>query len=84
MKILGLYFSGTGNTKWVSHTLENKLSKSGYDVKMYSVEDKSAKDIAVLWIGFNPVKRIWSKLKGILFISVIFYIKMIITLTMGT
>ncbi len=48
MKILGLYFSGTGNTKWVSHTLENKLSKSGYDVKMYSVEDKSAKDIAVL------------------------------------
>lgn len=48
MKILGLYFSGTGNTEWVSHTLENKLIKSGYDAKMYSIEDKGAKDVAIL------------------------------------
>jgi len=34
------YFSGTGNTKWVSNTCKGILTEKGFDSKMYSIEEE--------------------------------------------
>ena len=33
-----LYFSGTGNTRWVANEIESQLNKLGKEVKTYSIE----------------------------------------------
>ena len=39
MKITGLYFSGTGNTKWVAEQLGSSLTHKNHDVEMLSIEE---------------------------------------------
>ncbi len=34
MKIAGIYFSGTGNTKWVAEEFESKLSNKDHEVSI--------------------------------------------------
>lgn len=46
MKIVGLYFSGTGNTKWVVDSFEKKMIGRNYEVEMLSIEDYSVEEVA--------------------------------------
>jgi len=39
MRIALLYFSGTGNTKWLAETLATKLQEKGAKVDLFSLED---------------------------------------------
>lgn len=39
MKVTGLYFSGTGNTKWVAEEISNQLMMRGHDIDMFSIEE---------------------------------------------
>lgn len=45
MKILILYFSGTGNTYFIADKIRNELSKKNYDVNLSSVEKFQPVDI---------------------------------------
>lgn len=45
MKITGLYFSGTGNTKWVAEKLKNSLIKRNHEVDMFSIEEIEVEDL---------------------------------------
>lgn len=49
MKIVGLYFSGTGNTKWVAKQFEKKLSAQKHHAKMISMEDYSVSEVVKLF-----------------------------------
>lgn len=46
MKITGVYFSGTGNTKWVADKLREKLTVRGHEVEMCSVEEYSIEEMS--------------------------------------
>lgn len=46
MKITGVYFSGTGNTKWVANELNDSLTQNGCDSEMISIEDIDVLDLA--------------------------------------
>ena len=50
MKILEIYFSGTGNTKWVASRLADKLIAAGHRVRAESIEDLSVDDISKLLV----------------------------------
>lgn len=39
MKVTGVYFSGTGNTKWVADKLNKVLIVNGYESEMLSIEE---------------------------------------------
>ena len=47
MKILVLYFSGTGNTKFIAKKFENRLSKKDYFVDCVSVENMSPEKVEI-------------------------------------
>lgn len=44
MKILALYFSGTGNTKFVVEEMKNAFVKHGIDLELLSIEDYTDED----------------------------------------
>lgn len=49
MKVVGVYFSGTGNTQWVAKKLEDKLIAQEHDAKMISIEDYTVSETAILF-----------------------------------
>ncbi|WP_432666937.1 EFR1 family ferrodoxin [Wukongibacter baidiensis] len=57
MKIVGIYFSGTGNTKWVAKQFQEKLTAKKHHAKMISIEDYTVSEVVKLFeeadlIGF--------------------------------
>ncbi len=72
MKVGIYYFSGSGNTKWLSEQLEQILSQSGHDVNIQSIEAVSApreNDLVILggpiYAGNVPEKLIRWTLRNI-------------------
>jgi len=76
MKIQLLYYSGAGNTKFISNIIENKLSELKHIVKSTKVTEKSImlldNDFDILFLGFpvffrnapSLIYKIFEKLAG--------------------
>jgi flavodoxin len=50
-KAVIFYFSGTGNTWWVSEKLGRYLAEKGFSVEVHSIEKISAFDADKPWCG---------------------------------
>jgi flavodoxin len=61
MKILLLYYSGAGNTKFIANIIEKTLIERNHSVKAIKITEKSINsldnDYEVLFLGFPVIFR---------------------------
>ena len=61
MRILLLYYSGAGNTKFIANIIENKLNEKNHTVKSIRITEKSVpildNDFDILFLGFPVIFR---------------------------